>query len=321
MRTMSPSMAAAVDRWRHRGGRRRRRHRHGRHRDDLFRGRLARARRRDHGHRLAQPEGVHGHEDRAPGRAAGRRRLRALRRPRPRLNRDCPCKGARHGHEAGRLRGVRGARALVRRRRRDQAAARRDRRGERDGRRDAPAGARAAAARRGALLLRARRHLPEPRAEPAAAREPRVHRPQDARRGRRPRRRVRRRRRPLLLRRRHRRVRARRLRDGAAGRVDPREGARRQGHLRRARQLGGARDDRARGRRAAAEPCRPRVLQAPHARRRRRLRRRGLGALLLPRLLAGRLGRRPVPADGRAALEARPQALGAARAVPRRATS
>ena len=57
-----------------------------------------------------------------------------------------------------------------------QAAARRDRRGERHGRRDAAAGARAAADRRGALLLRAGRHVPEPRAEPAAAREPRVHR-------------------------------------------------------------------------------------------------------------------------------------------------
>ena len=34
----------------------------------------------------------------------------------------------------------------------------------------------AAAGRRGALLLRARRLVPEPRAEPAAAREPRVHR-------------------------------------------------------------------------------------------------------------------------------------------------
>ena len=61
------------------------------------------------------------------------------------------------------------------------AAARRDRRGERHGGSDAAAGARAAAdGRRGALLLRARRHLPEPRAEPAAAREPRVHRREDA---------------------------------------------------------------------------------------------------------------------------------------------
>ena len=114
--------------------------------------------------------------------------------------------------------------------------------------------------------------------------------------GRRPRRRVRRRRRPLLLRRRHRRVRPGRLRHRAARRVDPREGAWRQGHLRRARELGRARDDRARGRRAADQPRRPRLHQAPHAQGGRRLRRRGLGPLLLPRLLAGRLGRHPVPA-------------------------
>ena len=151
-----------------------------------------------------------------------------------------------------------------------------------------------------ALLLRARRHLPEPRAEPAAAREPRVHRREDARGGRRPRRRLRRRRRPLLLRRRHRRVRARRLRHRAARRVDPREGARREGDLRRARELGRARDDRARRRRRARQPRRPRVHQAPHAQGGRGLRRRGLGPLLLPRLLAGRLGRRAVPAHARA---------------------
>ena len=34
-----------------------------------------------------------------------------------------------------------------------------------------------------ALLLRARRHVPEPRAEPAAPREPRVHRREDRREG------------------------------------------------------------------------------------------------------------------------------------------
>ena len=124
----------------------------------------------------------------------------------------------------------------------------------------------AAADRRRDVLLRAGRHVPEPRAEPAAAGEPRVHRPQDARGGRRSRRRVRRRRGPLLLRRRHGRVRSRRLRDGAARGGDPREGARRQGDLRRARVVGGAGDDRARRRRAAREPRRPRVHQAPDAR-------------------------------------------------------
>ncbi len=65
------------------------------------------------------------------------------------------------------------------------------------------------------------------------------------------------------------------------------------------------RDDRARRRHRARQPGRPRLHQAPHARGGRRLRRRGLGALLLPRLLAGRLRRRPVPAHARADLEER----------------
>ena len=140
---------------------------------------------------------------------------------RVRAPRPVSARSTRRGEiaDAGRLAGIRRQGALVRRRRRDRAAARRRRRRERHGRRDAAAGARApAAARRRPLLLRSRRHVPEPRAEPAATREPRVHRREDARGGRRPRRRVRRRRRPLLLRRRHRRVRPGRLRDGAARR-------------------------------------------------------------------------------------------------------
>ena len=75
---------------------------------------------------------------------------------------------------------------------------------------DAPAGSRPPSpARRRPLLLRARRKLPEPRAEPAASREPGVHRRANTRGERRSRCRLRRGRRPLLLRRRHRRVRAR----------------------------------------------------------------------------------------------------------------
>ena len=53
-------------------------------------------------------------------------------------------------------------------------------------------------------LLGAGRRVPRPRAEPAAAGEPRVHHRQGASRGRRPRHRLGRRRRPLLLHRRHR---------------------------------------------------------------------------------------------------------------------
>ena len=147
--------------------------------------------------------------------------------------------------------------------------------------------------RGGALLLRAGRHLPQPRAESASPREPRVHRPQDARGGGGLRGGVRRRRRPLLLRRRLRRVRPRRLRDRALLRARAGEGAGREDHLRRARELGGSGDDRARGRDPAHEPGRPCLHQAPHARRGCNLRRRGLRPLLLPRLLAGRFGRRP----------------------------
>ena len=55
-------------------------------------------------------------------------------------------------------------------------------------------------------------------------------------------------------------------------------------------------------RRRARQPRRPRVHQGAHAQGARRLRRRGVGALLLPRLLAGGHGRRPVPAHARADL-------------------
>ena len=156
-----------------------------------------------------------------------------------------------------------------------------------------------------ALLLRAGRLVPEPRAEPPAPREPRVHRRADAGRGRRPRRRVRRRRRPLLLRRRHRRVRAGRLRHRAPRAGNAREGAGREGDLRRAGELGCAARDRGSRRRAL-------VNRVGHAFIKHRMRkedalfaRRGLRALLLPRLHAGRHGCRAVPRDARASLERR----------------
>ena len=150
-----------------------------------------RARRRHPGHRLAQPEGVHGDEDRPPRRAARRRRLGPAGHPRPshvrvaRPQDQVPGTGP----GGGCLSGLRRQGPVLRRPRRDPAAARRDRRGERDGRRDAAARARAAPDRRRPLLLRARRHVPEPRAEPAAPREPRVRDRQGARGRGRPRRR------------------------------------------------------------------------------------------------------------------------------------
>ena len=68
---------------------------------------------------------------------------------------------------------------------------------------------------------------------------------------------------------------------------------------------------------ALDEPRRPRLHQGADAQGGRRLRRRGLGPLLLPRLQPGRLGRRPVPAHARADLEERPAAVGDPRAAPR----
>ena len=120
------------------------------------------------------PKEYTGHEDRPP---AARCRSEATRgsttsgrAPRPASARS---RGAARSRRSTSGR-VRRQGALVRRRRRDRAAADRHRRRERDGRRDAATGARAPAAGRGRpLLLRAGRHVPEPRAEPAARGEPR----------------------------------------------------------------------------------------------------------------------------------------------------
>jgi hypothetical protein len=76
------------------------------------------------------------------------------------------------------------------------------------------------------------------------------------------------------------------------------------GPLRRPRQLGGAAHDRRCRRHALGQPRRPCVHQAPDARGARDLRRRGVGALLLPRLHPGRHRRGAVPAHARADLEA-----------------
>ena len=124
---------------------------------------------------------------------------------------------------------------------------------------DAVAGAAAAADPGHPVLHGARRHLPAPPAEPAARGEPRVHRRQGARGGRRPRHRLGRRRRPLLLRRRRGRVRARRLHDGTAGRGRAGEAPGRDDPLRPARLARGARHDRALRRRG---PCESRVGHA-----------------------------------------------------------
>ena len=314
----------AVDGRRGDGGRRRRRRRRprprdGRHRDGLLRGRRARASTAGSASpRRTIPKQYTGMKIVRAGAlpVGGDSGLEDVRARRP--GRLRPGREPRRDHAARRLAGLRRQGALVRRRRRDHAASDRRRRRQRDGRRDAAAGARAPAAGRGRpLLLRAGRHLPEPRAEPAARGEPRVHRREDAGGRSGARRRLRRGRRPVLLRRRHGRVRAGRLRHGAARRGDARQEPRRDRPLRRPRQLGRAAHDRRGRRHGDGQPRRPRVHQAPDARGARDLRRRGLGALLLPRLHPGRHRRRAVPAHARADLEARREALRDPAAVPR----
>ena len=187
-----------------RRGRARPRRRDGGHRDALLPRRLARARRRAHVHRVAQPEGLHGRQARARGRPAAQRRRGHPRHP-PRHR-----GGARRRRTGGGLgRGRRRQRRLPRGRpalhrpgqRRAAEGGRRRR--QRHGRPDGRPAARAPRDRARHDLLGARRPLPRPRAQPAARGEPALHRRQGARDRRRPRDRLGRRRRPLLLHRRH----------------------------------------------------------------------------------------------------------------------
>ena len=124
-----------------------------------------------------------------------------------------------------------------------------DRRRERDGGRDAAAGARAAADRAVTCFFEPDGSFPNHEPNPLLPENREFIIGKTIEEQRRPRGRLRRRRRPLLLRRRHGRLRPRRLRHGPARGVDPREGARRQGHLRRPREPRRAGDDRARRRR------------------------------------------------------------------------
>ena len=118
--------------------------------------------------------------------------------------RDGRRRAAGHDHRARRARGVRRPPAAARTGARP-AAQGRGRRRQRHGRahrarRLRPA--RGGPGRAGADVLRARRHLPQPRGQPDRPRQPRRPPAAGARRGRRPRPRLRRRRRPLLPRRR-----------------------------------------------------------------------------------------------------------------------
>ena len=185
---------------------------------------------------------------------------------------------------------------------------------QRDGGADGRAADRPARPRSRQDLLGARRRLPRSRAEPAPAREPAVRdRPRPGRegadlgiawdgdadrcffiddRGR---------------------VRRRRLPHRAPGGAGPAQGGGRDDPLRRPGEPGRAGHRGPARRQIAGEPGGARVLQGRHARARRRVRRRGFGSLLLPRLLVRRLGHASRPADPRAPVERGPAALGAGR--------
>ena len=188
-----------------RRGRARARRRDGRHRDALFPRRLARARRRPDVHRLAQPEGLHGRE---AGRARARSRCRATAasarsaswsRPGCRRRRRASRAASRRSTSiAAFQRGRAGVHRPASVRPMKVVRRRRQRHGRPDGR-PVLDGCRSSWS---TDLLDARRQLPRPRAQPAAAREPPLHHRQGPRRGRRPRHRLGRRRRPLLLHRR-----------------------------------------------------------------------------------------------------------------------
>ena len=114
----------------------------------------------------------------------------------------------RHGDAARRLPGLHRPGHEVHRPVGHQAARGGARRCQRDVGADDHAGARTASPRHPPLLAGSGWQLPKPRAQPAPGGEPPVHHREGARARRRPRHRVGRRRRPLLLHRRHRRVRA-----------------------------------------------------------------------------------------------------------------
>ena len=275
------------------------------------------ARRRHHGHRVAQPEAVHGDEDRA---RAARCRSAASRGCSTCATAPCAATGATAARGEIRARGHLGA---LRR-----PGARRSSTSRRSGR--CAVVIDAANGMAGAMLppvlerlpmvdvvrcyFEPGRDVPEPRAEPAAAGEPRVHHREDAR--------------------------ARAPTSGSPTTATPTAASSSTTPASScpatsstalfaesilAKEPGGKviYDVRASwavpeaieraGGEALINRVGPRVHQAAHARGRRGLRRRGLGALLLPRLLAGRLGHDPVPAHVRARLAPRQAERGAAR--------
>ncbi len=314
MRLQAPEMAAALARRAGRRGRARARRRHGRHRDALLPGRLARARRRRDG---APPRTT-----RRPTPASSSSREGALALSgdagigdvRDQIEAglgDAPGGGARRGGRHLRRRSSAHALSFI-----DPDAIRPlkvvvDGGNGMAGPMVGPLLERARARPR-RDLLGARRRVPRPRAEPAAAREPRVHHRPGAR--------------------------ARAPTSASPGTATPtaasssttpassstatssprcspsacsRKQPGRDDPLRRPRQPRGARHGR------APPAARALINRVGHAffktrmrERGRGLRRRGLGPLLLPRLLLRRLGHDPGAADARAALGRAASALG-----------
>ena len=279
---------------------------HGRHRDALLARRLARARRRPDVHRLAQPAAYTGAKlvERGAVALSGDRGIGEMR---DLIAAGLPATDATPAAPPRRSTSTRDVPAARRSRsstRRDRAAEGRARRRQRDGRPDGRPGARAASASTSSTTYwTPDGDVPRPRAEPAARRR-------TAR---------------FIIDK----VRAEGADlgiawDGDADRCffiddDGRVRARRLPH-RAARRVGAARSSPGadilydvRASRAvpdtveparrprARQPRRPRVLQDAHARRGRRVRRRGLRPLLLRRLLQRRLRHDPGAADPRAA--------------------
>ncbi len=241
-----------------------------------------------------------------PRRAGAVGRRRAGRGPRPDPRRARRRARWRFGSGGRRLRRLPAGGAEAGRPVRDQAAEGGGGRRQRHGRPDGRPAARAARAGAERGLLDARRQLPRSRAQPDAAREPRVHHARGAAAQGRPRHRLGRRRRPLLL---HRRDRATSSTATSSPRCSPSRCSSKEpggdGPLRRARQPRRGRRRRARRRPRAGQPGRSRLLQDPDARGARDLRRRGLGPLLLPGVLQRRLGHAAGTAHPGAALPAR----------------
>ena len=277
-------------------------------------------------HRLAQPQGLHrrqagqagldrpvgrlGHRRAARDRGRGRARPAGVDEPGTRERADVA-----HEFRQAALSWIDPVGAAP-----DEGGARRrQRHGRRDGR---PAARPTCRWTRCATYWEPDGEFPGHEPNPLLRGEPPVHRRQGARVGRRAGHRLGRRRRPLLLHRRH----AARFVDGdflcallAESILEKEPGAAILYDVRASRAVrrpgGGRRRHRPR------EPGGPRLLQDPHARRGRGLRRRGLRPLLLPRLLQRRLGHAARAADPRAAVEDRQADERAARAAALESTS